>query len=118
MSPQPMFNAVLHEPNRLQIATFLVPVRTAEFAAVRDHLGLSDSALSKHLKTLESAGYATLVKEAVGGHLRTRVTLTPEGREALCCHVAEIQRLARIVSTRPRPAAPARALSTDRSTGG
>lgn len=102
MSPQPIFNAVLHEPNRLQICAYLVPFRAAEFAAVRDHLGLSDSALSKHLKTLESSGYTALLKESVDGHLRTRVSLTPEGREALCCHVAEIQRMARIVSTRPR----------------
>jgi hypothetical protein len=53
---------------------------------------------------LETSGYAVLVKEAVDGHLRTRVALTPEGREALCCHVAEIQRMARIVSTRTRRA--------------
>ncbi len=108
MSPLPVFDAVLHEPNRLQICAFLVPVRTAEFAVVRDHMGLSDSALSKHLKTLETAGYARLVKESVDGHLRTRVALTAQGREALCGHVAEIQRMARIVSTRPRRAPAAR----------
>ena len=101
MSPHPVFDAVIHEPNRLRICALLVPHRAVEFAVLRDEMGLSDSALSKHLKTLESVGHITLLKQPVDGHLRTSVRLTEAGREALCCHVAEIQRLARIVSTRP-----------------
>lgn len=105
MSPRPVFDPVIHEPNRLQICALLVPHVSVEFAVLRDGLELSDSALSKHLKTLEQSGHVRLVKQPVDGHLRTSVALTETGREALCCHVAEIQRMARLVSTRPARAA-------------
>ena len=63
MSPHPVFDAVIHEPNRLRICALLVPHRAVEFAVLRDETGLSDSALSKHLKTLESVGHITLLKQ-------------------------------------------------------
>lgn len=100
MSPRPVFDPVIHEPNRLQICARLVPHPSLEFGALRDELELSDSALSKHLKTLEQAGHVRLLKQPIDGHVRTQVALTESGREALCCHVAEIQRMARVVSTR------------------
>jgi DNA-binding MarR family transcriptional regulator len=101
MSPRPVFDPVIHEPNRLRICSLLVPHTSVEFAVLRDELDLSDSALSKHLKTLENSGHVRLLKQATGGHVRTSAALTDAGREALCCHVAEIQRMARLVSTRP-----------------
>lgn len=101
MSPHPVFDPVIHEPSRLQICALLVPTASTEFAAIRDELGLSDSALSKHLKALEARGYVELDKSAAAGHVRTRVRLTAAGRAALCGHVSELQRLARVASTRP-----------------
>ena len=53
--PYPVFDDVIHEPHRLRICAMLVPSTGTDFAAVRDEMGLSDSALSKHLKTLTRA---------------------------------------------------------------
>ena len=95
--PYPVFDDVIHEPHRLRICAMLVPSTGLEFAAVRDEMGLSDSALSKHLKTLSERGYTRLERTVRDGHQVTRVALTAAGREALCGHVAELQRMARIV---------------------
>lgn len=105
VSPFPVFDPVIHEPNRLQICALLVPEHEVGFAAIRDELGLSDSALSKHLKTLAEAGHVEVIKTRSEGHLVTSAALTQRGREALCGHVSELQRLARVVSTRPRASA-------------
>ena len=97
MSPYPVFDDVIHEPHRLRICALLVPSTGTEFATVRDEMGLSDSALSKHLKTLSERGYTRLERTVRDGHQVTTVVLTEAGREALCGHVAELQRMARIV---------------------
>lgn len=52
----PRFDAVVHAPLWLQICAMLAAVRSAEFAAVRDELRVSDSVLSKHVKVLDDAG--------------------------------------------------------------
>lgn len=97
MSPYPVFDDVIHEPHRLRICAMLVPSTGTDFATVRDEMGLSDSALSKHLKTLTERGYTRLERTVRDGHQVTTVVLTGAGREALCGHVAELQRMARIV---------------------
>ena len=53
--PYPVFDDVIHEPHRLRICAMLVPSSGTDFATVRDEMGLSDSALSKHLKALHRA---------------------------------------------------------------
>jgi DNA-binding MarR family transcriptional regulator len=95
--PHPVFDDVIHEPNRLRICALLVPSTGTDFAAVRDEIGLSDSALSKHLKALTARCYTRLDRSVRDGRQVTTVVLTPGGREALCGHVAELQRMARIV---------------------
>jgi DNA-binding MarR family transcriptional regulator len=102
--PHPVFDEVIHEPHRLQICALLVPSPGTEFAEVRDAMGLSDSALSKHLKVLSARGYTRLEKGAREGRQVTTVVLTAAGREALCGHVAELQRMARIVGAERRVA--------------
>ncbi|NHA70350.1 transcriptional regulator, partial [Phycicoccus flavus] len=54
-------------------------------------------ALSKHLKALTAKGYTRLERGVRDGRQLTTVALTAAGREALCGHVAELQRMARIV---------------------
>jgi DNA-binding MarR family transcriptional regulator len=102
MSPHPRFDRVIHEPNRLQICAVLTPRPSVEFAELRDELGLADASLSKHLKALETAGYVALRKAPADGRIRTSVAITPAGREAVCGHVSELQRLARVISPRQR----------------
>ncbi len=94
MIAPPVFDAVVHAPGRLQICAMLASVDEAEFAALRDAAGVSDSVMSKHVKLLEEAGYATLRKAALNGRSRTWLALTAKGRRAFAAHVAELNRLA------------------------
>ena len=87
------FDPIIHAPNRLQITSMLAGLATADFATLRDALGVSDSVLSKHLHTLEEAGYVVIRKLTVARRSRTTVALTPAGRAAFLGHIAELRRL-------------------------
>jgi DNA-binding MarR family transcriptional regulator len=89
---------VIHAPGRLQICGVLAGVGDAEFATVRDAVGVSDSVMSKHVKQLEDAGYVAVTKATAGGRQRTWLKLTPAGRTAFRGHVAELTRLAGVAS--------------------
>lgn len=90
---KPAFDATIHAQNRLQICAILAAVNEADFAVLREELGVSDSVLSKHLKVLEDAGYLKVAKSAAGGRTRTSASLTKQGRTAYDGHIAELQRL-------------------------
>jgi DNA-binding MarR family transcriptional regulator len=91
----PRFDAVIHEPTRLQLCGMLVAVREVEFQTLRDALVIADSVTSKHLKALEDAGYVELDKRRPKvGRARTWVSLTDRGRGAFAGHLAELHRLA------------------------
>ena len=62
---------VIHAPVRFSIVAALNGVDEAEFAAVRDAVELSDSALSKQVSQLEQAGYVKVRKGYVGKRPRT-----------------------------------------------
>lgn len=94
MTPVPSFDPVIHAPGRLQICAILSGVDQAEFAMIRQAIGVSDSVLSKHLKQLEEAGYVAVRKAALDGRQRTWLTLTAAGKSAFAAHVAELTRLA------------------------
>ncbi|HMT31263.1 MAG TPA: transcriptional regulator [Dermatophilaceae bacterium] len=94
---QPAFalDPLLLEPKRLQICGSLGAVDELEFGTLRDVLGVADSVLSKHLKTLDEAGYVAARKQrASTGRPRTWITLTRVGQRALQGHVAALRRLA------------------------
>ena len=90
----PALDPVIHAPARLQIAALLAAVTDAEFATVRDAVGVSDSVLSKHFSALSEAGYVRLRKAALDGRQRTWASLTREGRRAFAAHVQALQALA------------------------
>lgn len=98
MNPSHVFDAVIHAPGRLQICAILASVDDAEFATVRDAIGVSDSVMSKHVKQLEDAGYVAVSKAAAGGRQRTWLALTAAGKRAFKAHVAELTRLAGIAT--------------------
>ena len=85
--------ALLHAPTRLAIVSLLAAAQWADFKYIRDELGLSDSALSKQLSILESAGYVQIRKRFVGKFPRTSASLSPAGRQAFEQHVAALQRI-------------------------
>lgn len=90
----PRFDEVIHAPNRLQICALLAFGGSAEFATLRESLGVADSVLSKHLRVLVEAGYVTSEKVTGMGRAKTWAKLTKPGRAAFTGHVAELQRLA------------------------
>lgn len=87
------FDAILHPPARLQIAAVLANVDTAEFAKLRELVGVSDSVLSKHLSALTEAGHISLRRVASDGRQRTWASLTRSGRTAFKAHVAALQKI-------------------------
>jgi DNA-binding MarR family transcriptional regulator len=87
------FDELIHAPTRLAIVSLLAAAEWADFKYIRDELGLSDSALSKQLSTLESAGYVEIRKRFVGKRPRTSASLSPAGRRAFEQHVAALQRI-------------------------
>jgi len=87
------FDELIHAPTRLEIVSLLAAAQWAEFKYIRDELGLSDSALSKQLSTLESAGYVEIRKSFVGKRPRTSASLSRAGRRAFEQHVAALQQI-------------------------
>ena len=85
------FDELIHPATRLSIMALLAAADWAEFAFVRDQLGLSDSALSKQLSTLEEAGYLTIERPVSERRRRVRARLTPVGRERFAGHVAALE---------------------------
>ncbi|GIH14750.1 transcriptional regulator [Rugosimonospora africana] len=89
----PDFDEFLHVPARLSILALLAPADRVDFGFLRDTIGTSDSALSKHLSALVSAGYVAMSKDRDRGVRRTHVTLTPQGRRAFRRHAAALERI-------------------------
>ena len=87
------FDELIHAPTRLSIVSLLAASEWAEFQFVRDSVGLSDSALSKQLATLEQAGYVEIRRAFVGKRPRTSARLTTAGRAAFEQHVAALQEM-------------------------
>lgn len=95
----PVLDPLIHPVGRLQIFAVLTSAEEAEFSMVRDAVGVSDSVLSKHVKALEDAGYVRVRKAASAGRQRTWLAITPSGRGAFAGHIAELTRLAGLVSS-------------------
>jgi DNA-binding MarR family transcriptional regulator len=85
------FDELIHPATRLSIVALLAAADWADFAFVRDELGLSDSALSKQLSTLEEAGYVAIERPVSERRRRVRARLTPLGRARFAGHVAALR---------------------------
>jgi len=104
MSERNGFDELIHPATRLSIVALMAAADWADFAFIRDEIGLSDSALSKQLTTLEEAGYVTIERPVSDRRRRVRARLTPLGRERYAGHVAALRE---IIATAPamQPAA-------------
>lgn len=71
----------------------LAAVDTIDFATIRESLDVSESVLSKHVKTLEEAGYVKVRKAASDGRQRTWLSLSAPGRKALKGHLSALKAL-------------------------
>lgn len=105
MSTAARFDDVVHAPNRLQICAILFAVSSADFAAVRENLGVADSVLSKHVRVLHEAGYVDVHKSTCASRVRTSLSLTEAGRAAYDGHIAALQAIVSNEGFRPLAAA-------------
>lgn len=94
--PTSRLDPAIHQPARLGILTAACEAAQIDFVALRDLLGLTDGNLSRHLTTLEAAGYIKLEKVFENRKPRTWITATAAGRRAL---KAEIDALREIVTS-------------------
>lgn len=92
--PRHHLDELVHQPVRFSLLATLAAAEEAEFAFVRDAIEVSDSVLSKHAATLETAGYLAVRKGHVGKRPRTWFRLTDQGRAAFEAHVALLQAIA------------------------
>lgn len=96
------FDEVIHPSTRLAIVSLLAASDWVEFGFVRDELGLSDSALSKQLATLEEVGYLALERLTTERRRRVQVRLTTAGRSAFEGHVAALREMVGDIGRVPR----------------
>lgn len=99
------FDELIHPSTRLSLVATLAAVDWAEFAFLKDRLGLSDSALSKQLTTLEEAGYITTERRlhSSSSRRKVRARLTTTGRDAFNGHVAALQAIVTSATTITTP---------------
>jgi DNA-binding MarR family transcriptional regulator len=90
---EPRFDELIHQSTRLSIVGLLAAADWADFSFLRDRLGMSDSALSKQLSTLEDAGYVAIERPVSDQRRRVRARLTERGMEAFRAHVAALQQI-------------------------
>ena len=87
------FDDLIHAPVRLRICAALDPVREIEFGALLDLLGISKSALSKHIALLADADYVTQRRAVRDTRQRVWLRLTETGRAAYRGHVTALRRI-------------------------
>ncbi len=84
---------IIHQPVRLKIMAALntlEPGRWLEFVVLRSIVDTTDGNLGAHLSTLEGASYVKIAKDFAGKKPRTRIKLSPQGREAFDQYVATL----------------------------
>lgn len=84
---------VLQAPKRLAIMAVLVSSSSSDFAFLRNHLGVSDSDLSKQAAALEAAGYLTITKSGRGRGAVTAYKATRAGRRVYQQHRSALKAL-------------------------
>ncbi len=84
---------VIHAPKRLGAMAMLDSVHNADFAFLRDHLGVCDSDLSKQMAALEKAGYVSIKQVGHGRSGSTTFKITRSGSKALKKHIAALNEL-------------------------
>jgi DNA-binding MarR family transcriptional regulator len=87
------FDELIHAPVRLRLCAALGHAREIEFSTMMTMLGISKSALSKHLSALTEAGYVAQRRAVRDSRQRVWLRLTGTGRAAYRGHVAALHRI-------------------------
>lgn len=91
--PSRRLDDTVHQRARLGVLAVLNEVDRADFAFLKDSLGLTDGNLSRHLQVLDEAGYVRINKTFEGRRPRTWVSSTRAGRAAFASEVAALREL-------------------------
>jgi len=81
----------LTAPKRLAAMALLSRSVAADFAVLRDHLGVSESDLSKQMSALVTAGYVSVRKSGRGRGGVTTYQATRQGKQAYARHRAALE---------------------------
>ncbi|WP_337925040.1 transcriptional regulator [Arthrobacter jiangjiafuii] len=85
---------LIHSPVRFSIMGYLRSVDECEFHILRDAVELSDSSLSQNLTRLAEAGFVTIEKRQSGRRVRTWISSTAAGNQALESNLAILRDIA------------------------
>jgi DNA-binding MarR family transcriptional regulator len=102
--PTSRLNPAIHQPARLGILTAVAETRKVDFVTLRELLDLTDGNLSRHLTTLETAGYIKIEKTFEGRRPRTWISATRAGRKALAQEIATLREIVAAAEPRHAPA--------------
>lgn len=92
-SPFGDLDPVIHAPKRLAAMALLANSESTDFPFLREHLGVSDSDLSKQMSALVQAGYVEISKTGRGRGATTTYKITKLGRQAYERHRAALRAL-------------------------
>lgn len=81
----------LTAPKRLAAIALLTRSMDADFGTLRDHLGISESDLSKQMTALAEAGYVQVRKNGRGRGATTSYAATKAGKRAYATHRAALE---------------------------
>lgn len=93
--PRHQLDELIHTPVRLSMMAALAAADSIDFQHLRDLVEVSDSLLSKHIATLEDAGYVHVDKGYAGKRPRTWLSLTNKGRAAYEEYIAVLTSITR-----------------------
>ncbi|MCG5220176.1 winged helix-turn-helix domain-containing protein [Streptosporangium sp. KLBMP 9127] len=93
--PRLEIDAVIHPPIRFSVIAILSRQKNVEFGKMRDAVGISSAVLSKHMTSLEAAGYIHVQKGYVGRRPRTWLSITASGSDAFERHTAALLAISR-----------------------
>ena len=88
-----LIDALTH-PVRFSLVAALSATDNADFATLRDQLGVSDSVLSRQVSHLEELGIVAVKKGYVGKRPRTWLSLTDDGRRQWAAHLDALRAIA------------------------
>ncbi|VXB69461.1 Transcriptional regulator [Flavobacterium sp. 9AF] len=78
---------------RLGIMSVLMVNENADFATLKELLGVTDGNLASHAKALENENYIMVEKQFIGRKPNTKYIATKEGKKAFQEHIEALEKL-------------------------
>jgi DNA-binding MarR family transcriptional regulator len=78
---------------RLGIMSILMVNESADFATLKELLGITDGNLASHAKALEAESYISVEKQFIGKKPNTSYKATLEGKKAFQEHIEALEKL-------------------------